>query len=45
MGEIPETIATALTDVPVADRRCLEAGAGDGVDVGQMYSLAFRLPA
>jgi len=30
MGEIPETIATALADVPVAGRHCLEAGAGAG---------------
>jgi SAM-dependent methyltransferase len=30
MGEIPETITTALSDITVSGTRCLEAGAGAG---------------
>ena len=30
MGDIPETVRTALADVPVSGARCLEAGAGVG---------------
>jgi SAM-dependent methyltransferase len=30
MTDVPETVATALADVPVAGRTCLEAGAGAG---------------
>lgn len=30
MADVPETLETALADVPVAGRRCLEAGAGVG---------------
>ncbi|MFC7132321.1 MULTISPECIES: class I SAM-dependent methyltransferase [Salinibaculum] len=47
MSDVPETVATALADVPVAGRPCLEAGAGAGNataallarDAGRVYAV------